>query len=431
MMNRFASLGLAILAASLLGGCPVEPEPEPDPAPVADVPLDPAVISALSMERVRADVDLLADDAWAGRIPGSPGHAAAADWLAVEMAESGLEPLNGGYEVAHTLDLQRDRWMLDASGAVVEALKGEVEGRQFVGLLPGTDPDLADEYIVLMAHYDHIGVTAGGSVFNGAFDDAVAVASLLEFASVLVDQGVAFRRSLLFLITDAEEAGLLGSEAWVADPTVPLGEIALALSIDPLGRPLVGDYAPLAVLGAERCADGRALWRRVRELTGVPIVPINREPVLVWGADQDSFWAHPDPVPAVWLASTGMTWYHTTSDTPESIDYRTVRDHLEAIATGIALYADADDRCVDLGAQPVDMDDVVEALASVDALVATGELTNAELLELIAFRDIFQDAVDAGEVDASTRGAYLQMLVFMIQELAPAHPGPVPPPFPE
>ncbi len=314
---------------------------------------------------------------------------------------------------------------------MVQAPTGELPGRQFVGLLPGTDPVLADEYIVLMAHYDHLGVTSGGDVFNGAFDNATAVAALLELAEVLIEHEVAFRRSLLFLFTDAEESGFEGATAWVADPTVPLGEIALALSIDPLGRPLVPGFAPLAILGTERCPGATELWARVEELTGVPIVPINRAPVLIWGSDQDAFWFQEDPLPAVWVASPGMTWYHTTSDTAESIDYFTVRDHLGAIAQAIAMYADADERCVDLGGQPVSLNELVEALDMVERLLATGELTADETLELSSFRDVMQGAVDDGEVDAPARGAYLQMLVFVIQDLAPAHPGPVPPPFPQ
>jgi len=389
------------------------------------------VVSALSMERVRADVDLLASDEWAGRVPGSPGHALAADWLGEQMEASGLEPLAGGYEVSHTLDITRQRRMLNEAGDVVDAPFGELQGRQFLGLLPGPAPLLADEYIVLMAHYDHLGVTANGNVYNGAFDNATAVAALLELAQVLIENDVAFRRSLLFLFTDAEEAGLEGARAWVGDPTVPLGEIALALSIDPLGRPLIPGFAPLAILGTERCLGATALWARVEELTGVPIVPINRAPVLTWGSDQDAFWLHQDPLPAIWVASPGMTWYHTTSDTAESIDYFTVRDHLGAIAQAIAMYADQDERCVDLDAQPVSLNEIVEALDMLERMFATGELTASESLELSSFRDVMQGAVDAGEVDAPARGAYLQMLVFVIQELAPAHPGPVPPPFPE
>ncbi len=418
-------LALSLLAATALTGCPSEPAPEP----VSDT-LDAAVLAALSMERVRDGVDLLADDAWGGRTPGSPGHAAAADWVAQTMADTGLEALDGGFEVAHTLVQEDQRWMFDESGAVVQAPTGELPGRQFIGLLPGTDPVLADEYILVMAHYDHLGVNAAGEVFNGAFDDATAVSALLELAAVLVDQGVSFRRSLLFLITDMEEGGLKGARAWVDDPTVPLGEIALALSIDPIGRPLVGDYAPLAALGSERCPGARALWDRVEALTGVPILQINREPLVVFGSDQDAFWDHPDPLPGAWLASPGMTWYHTTSDTAETIDYRSVRDHLGAIAQGIAIFANRDERCVDLGAQDLATSDVDEALELIAALFATGELTSAEALDLSALQTPLENAAAAGAVDTEAQTAFFQLLVLVINELAPGHPGPIPPPFP-
>ena len=100
----------------------------------------------------------------------------------------------------------------------------QVEAPNVVGLLPGSDPVLKDQVVVLTAHLDHLGVGApihGDSIYNGAMDNASGVASLLEIARVLHASNAKPRRSLLFLALCGEEKGLLGSRYFAAHPTVP------------------------------------------------------------------------------------------------------------------------------------------------------------------------------------------------------------------
>ena len=108
-----------------------------------------------------------------------------------------------------------------------------------VAVLPGSDPALRDEYVVLSAHMDHVGVgepVNGDSIYNGADDDASGTAALLEIARALAESPDRPRRSVLFLHVSGEEKGLLGSRWFSEHPTVPLERIVANLNVDMIGR---------------------------------------------------------------------------------------------------------------------------------------------------------------------------------------------------
>lgn len=103
------------------------------------------------------------------------------------------------------------------------------------GLLPGSDDRLENEYVILSAHLDHLGVgrpVNGDSLYNGAFDNASGVASVIEIARLMKVSGHAFKRSVLFLAVTAEEKGELGSRYFAAHPTVPARQIVADVNLD-------------------------------------------------------------------------------------------------------------------------------------------------------------------------------------------------------
>jgi Zn-dependent M28 family amino/carboxypeptidase len=117
-----------------------------------------------------------------------------------------------------------------------------------VAKLPGRDPVLASQYVVVSAHLDHLGVGApinGHNIYNGAMDDASGVATVLDIAHRL-KTGPKPRRSVLFLVVTAEEKGLLGSHYFAVHPSVPKGSIVADLNFDmPLPLwPLTSVLAP-------------------------------------------------------------------------------------------------------------------------------------------------------------------------------------------
>ena len=110
-----------------------------------------------------------------------------------------------------------------------------VTSANVIGSLPGTDERLKKEYVVLIAHLDHLGVgrpVDGDSIYNGAMDNAAGVASLIEIAKSLGNGKKKPKRSILFLSTTGEEKGVLGSLYFVADPTVDRHNIVAAINMD-------------------------------------------------------------------------------------------------------------------------------------------------------------------------------------------------------
>ncbi len=113
--------------------------------------------------------------------------------------------------------------------------KTAVESANVVAKLPGSDASLKDQYVVLSAHVDHLGVGApinGDKIYNGAMDNASGDAVLLDVAASLKKSGEKLKRSLLFVFVTGEEKGLLGSRYFAAHPTVPANSMVADINID-------------------------------------------------------------------------------------------------------------------------------------------------------------------------------------------------------
>ncbi len=150
----------------------------------------------------------------------------------------------------------------------VEHLKSE----NVVGVVRGADPALSAEHVAFTAHWDHLGigpVVDGDSIYNGALDNASGVADMLGVARAAV-AAPRPRRSLLFVFVTAEESGLLGSEFFARNPTVPISRIVGALNVD--GGNLLGRTRSWRVLGDDRSTLGADLSARVVG-QGMRVVP--------------------------------------------------------------------------------------------------------------------------------------------------------------
>jgi len=206
--------------------------------------------------RVGEDIQYLASDDLAGRLIGSAGADSAAAWIARRMEQAGLSRAPGmsswyqSFIIAH-----------DAPAARGTPLAG-ARGRNVIGVLKGRDPALATEYVVVGAHYDHLGTGIAGSLdpdsvgvpHNGADDNASGVAALLEIARRLALTRPA--RSVLFVAFSGEEEGLLGSAYYVKSPPVPNDSVVAMLNFDMVGR-LKDDK--LVIYGVETARQWRGL----------------------------------------------------------------------------------------------------------------------------------------------------------------------------
>lgn len=128
----------------------------------------------------------------------------------------------------------------------------DFESYNVVGLIPGSDKTLKNEYVVHSAHLDHVGigrVVNGDSIYNGAHDNASGVASLLEIARVYKTSGAKPKRSVLIVMVTAEEMGLVGSSYFAANPTVPKASIVADVNTDM--PTLIAPLLSVVPLGAE------------------------------------------------------------------------------------------------------------------------------------------------------------------------------------
>ena len=142
------------------------------------------------------------------------------------------------------------------------------------GVLPGSDPKLKDQVVVLSAHLDHLGVgspdATGDTIYNGAEDNAVGIASLIEEAKRFRASGKPPRRGVMFLAVTAEEKGLVGSDYFAKHPTVPIRNIVADVNLDmPI---LTYAFQDMTVYGADHSTLGPIVKQAVEAL-GVTMSP--------------------------------------------------------------------------------------------------------------------------------------------------------------
>jgi len=172
----------------------------------------------------------------------------------------------------------------------------QVESANLVGRLPGSDPQLKEEYVVLSAHIDHVGIGApinGDSIYNGAMDNGSGSALIMDMAASFKKNPEKLRRSLLFVLVTGEEKGLLGSKYFAAHPTVPARSLVADVNVD-MFLPIV-PLKVLRVLGLDESELGD-LSRTVAESEGVQVQP-DPEPLrnLFIRSDQYNFIRHGIP----------------------------------------------------------------------------------------------------------------------------------------
>ncbi|MCE9631570.1 MAG: M20/M25/M40 family metallo-hydrolase [Planctomycetia bacterium] len=214
-------------------------------------------------------VGVLADDAFEGREGGSRGGRAAAAYIVEQLTKLGLEPAGDG-------------------GSYFQPFGGM---RNILAILRGSDPHLAEELVVVGAHYDHVGYGNAdnsygpfGYVHNGADDNASGVAGLLEVAEAIQHLPERPRRSILFAFWDGEEKGLLGSYHFLRVKPAALAHlrVAFALNLDMIGH-LRGER--LEVYGT-RTAPG--LREAVLQANNRPGNAAGLELTFVWDIEDDS-----------------------------------------------------------------------------------------------------------------------------------------------
>ncbi len=207
----------------------------------SQVPTTPVTPTALRAQDMQAHIYFLASDELEGRGTGTVGCKLASQYIASHWRSLGLLPANDGSYFHHFDVRNRGGEMLDA--------------RNTCAILPGTDPALKDQYLVIGGHHDHAGLgdplTGGmgsvGEIHNGADDNASGASGVMELAEYFAANPL--RHPILFITFSAEEAGLLGSAAFVEDKVIDPKKMVAMLNLDMIGR-MSEDYLFVGGLGS-------------------------------------------------------------------------------------------------------------------------------------------------------------------------------------
>lgn len=271
----------------------------------------------LDGERLKARVASWAAAAVTGRLDrGYTSRSAARLYLTDDGAHQLLE-LAGLEKVARGDVLEVE---LVEERAMKRNLKLPLEN--VVGFWPGSDPNLASEALVLCAHYDHVGQSSSGEVYNGADDNGSGSVGLLAVAEALTKYGP-MRRSVALIWVAGEEKGLLGSEAWVEEPWLPGGAKPVAcINVDMIGRN-APDYLLITPTRKHRAYNGLTRIAQAK-------APLEGFPEL---GSADDYWNRSDhasfsqelKIPVAFLFNDIHEDYHKVTDTADKIDYDKIR----------------------------------------------------------------------------------------------------------
>jgi hypothetical protein len=315
-MRRFLS-SMAIAALLVVGttgavAAPGEKDKDPMGAPNPKDPEAGGIGAAL-----RKHVDFLAGPDLKGR-GAWEDRKKAADYVAKGFEQAGFKPLPG-----------RTSYFVDHGGTPEQP---EIRNVCAWWPEPPKTAKEAGDYVLLSAHYDHLGVR-NGNVYPGADDNASGVAVMLEAARTFVGrEALVLRikplpRALCLVAFDLEEKGLIGSRRFAAEPPVPLEKCTLFLTMDQMGRSLA-DLEPglLFLMGSEHCAcvERSVLNTTVEQGIRRCILGIDFQPPTGY-SDYVAF--QEKKVPFLFISTGACGHYHQPGDTPEKLDYPRMVQH--------------------------------------------------------------------------------------------------------
>ncbi|MBE0640333.1 MAG: M28 family peptidase [Bacteroidales bacterium] len=253
--------------------------------------------------RLKSHLSFLASDSLEGRSLGSHGKIMAKNYIAEQFQSFGLQPYDDDYFQDFELRIQ-----------LVNIL-----GTNVVGYLPGADPILKDEFIVIGAHYDHLGYFFRGDekvIYNGADDNASGTAAVIELARYFSENREAIGRSIIFIAFDAEESGLIGAKRFINENTTfSTSDIRLMFSLDMVG--MYSSHKKLDMRGSGSLAGGVKLFEGIASNQGI-----------ITGSTAADISQYTDTgpfgdagIPSIHVFTGTRSPYHKPEDTWDLLDY--------------------------------------------------------------------------------------------------------------
>jgi len=377
--TRWITVSAAVLACGLLLDRSAAAETPPAVAPQPAVP-------QISQAEITRHIQFLASPDMRGR--SGPTARKAAEYLREHFQKAGLSPL---------FDNDFFQPIPAAAGGSSPDL-----GRNVGGWLPGTDASLRDEFLIVSAHFDHLGVR-NGKVFPGADDNASGVAMLLELARVFGSAKLKPRRSVAFVGFDLEERLLWGSRWFAAHPPRPLNKLALFVTADMIGRSLGDlDLPTVFVLGSEHAP----LLQQTLDTVDIPEkLEVARLGIDLVGTRSDYGPFRDRRIPFLFLSTGEHPDYHTVRDLPDRVDFDKTTRVTQLCRRIVAHVANAERR-------PVWTDEVQPSLEEARAVhrITTlltqkkqGKLTVGQQLLISFVNTRTRQIIDRGQMTASER----------------------------
>jgi hypothetical protein len=247
----------------------------------------------------------------------------------VATATAGMDHASNGVPTALVSAVAARRLAQDASAAgeialVIPVRTDTVLVPYVVGVLPGRNPRLRNEYVVISAHLDHLGLRIpadqGDSIYNGADDNASGVAAVIETAHALGRMGRRPSRSVIFFTPSAEEICICGSEHFTRRPPVPIGAIVADVNLDGIGRSWQADT--VSAVGSPYSTLGRTVRAMARAHPDLALTVVDDQwPDQEYFAHSDQIWFARRGVPSIFLSSSGPDeHYHRASDETGTIE---------------------------------------------------------------------------------------------------------------
>lgn len=260
--------------------------------------------SEVTEKEIADHISYLASPRMAGRFPGSPENKKVVKYLIKDFKKAGVKPYGKSY--------------IQEFNTKIRVKKGldtpVVTTQNVIGYIEGSDADLKNEFIVLGAHYDHLGMGGPSSkkpdtvgIHLGADDNASGTSALLEIAERLAANKKELKRSILFIAFGAEEQGLIGSKYFVDNPSIPLSAIKLMMNMDMVGR--MNAEKHLYMGGAASFNGGMELMKSLGPVIGINPIVIAYD---VGGSDHVSFYKK--NISVLGFHTGGHPQYHTPED---------------------------------------------------------------------------------------------------------------------
>ncbi len=381
---------IALLAVFSLQASSQQAKPQPKPkakltkktAPAIE-PEVQAALDRISENSLRGHLSFIASDALEGRATPSRGLDIAAEYIAAQFRRAGLEPAGDANQAGEKSFFQTAVWKVTKNGELYDAATQDNSVRMrlrapqieqltqtgvitktppvgdqkeetlsfktsnVIGILRGSDPVLKDTYVLVTAHYDHIGMTAAmagtDTISNGANDDGSGTVSVIELATALAGMKTRPKRSIVFMTVFGEERGLLGSRYYGKNPVFPLDKTIADVNLEHVGRTddVEGDKSNSATLTGFDFSDMGPIFKKAGELTGINVYKHEKNSDSFFGRSDNQAMAD-SGVPAHTLCVAFIfPDYHKVGDHWDKINYPNLAKTNRMVALALTMIANS------------------------------------------------------------------------------------------